>query len=109
MSSRPWGPLLATALMLLCAAASAAAQVPSGRVPRVGLLGVTSAAHGVHFPDLWRRAPSFVDKILRGAGPGAIPVEQASKFSLVLNLKSARALGLAIQHSLLVRADQVIE
>jgi putative ABC transport system substrate-binding protein len=66
-------------------------------------------AYGVHFPDLWRRAPYFVDRILKGASPATIPVEQASRFSLVLNLKSARALGLQIPHSLLLRADQVIE
>lgn len=66
-------------------------------------------AYGVHFPELWRRAPYFVDKILKGASPGAIPVEQASKFSLVLNLKSAKTLGLPAQPSLVLRADQVIE
>ena len=66
-------------------------------------------AYGVHFPDLWRRAPYFVDRILKGASPAVIPVEQASRFSLVLNLKGARALGLQIPHSLLLRADQVIE
>ena len=66
-------------------------------------------AYGVHFPELWRRASYFVDRILKGSKPGVIPVEQASKFSLVLNLKGARALGLPIQQSLVLRADQVIE
>ena len=66
-------------------------------------------AYGVHFPELWRRASYFVDRILKGASPGVIPVEQASKFSLVLNRKGAKALGLPLQQSLVLRADQVIE
>jgi putative ABC transport system substrate-binding protein len=57
----------------------------------------------------WRRAPYFVDKILRGAKPAAIPVEQASKFQLVINSRTARTLGLQLQQSLLLRVDQVIE
>ncbi len=66
-------------------------------------------AYGVSFPELWRRAPYFVDKILKGGKPATIPVEQASRFELVINLKTAKALGLTIPPSLLQRADQVIE
>ena len=66
-------------------------------------------AYGVNFPELWRRAPYFVDRILKGGKPATIPVEQASKFEFVFNLKTARTLGLPIQQSLLLRADQVIE
>lgn len=66
-------------------------------------------AYGVSFPDLWRRAPYFVDRILKGGTPATIPVEQASKFAMVLNLKTARSMGLPIAQSLLLRADQVIE
>jgi putative ABC transport system substrate-binding protein len=64
---------------------------------------------GPNYPALWRRSAEFVDKILRGAKPADIPVEQPTKFDLVLNLKTAKTLGLAIPESLLLRANAVIE
>ncbi|HEY5292415.1 MAG TPA: ABC transporter substrate-binding protein [Burkholderiales bacterium] len=64
--------------------------------------------YGVNFPELWRRAPLFVDKILKGGKPDTIPVERATQFALVVNLKTAKTLRLTIPQSLLVRADEVI-
>ena len=66
-------------------------------------------AYGVDFSEQFRRAAVFVDKILKGTKPRDIPVEQATKFIMIANLKTAKALGLEIPPTLLARADEVIE
>ena len=65
--------------------------------------------YGVNFAAMFRRAAAFVDKILKGARPSEIPVEQATKFNFVINLKTAKALGLDVPPMLLARADEVVE
>jgi len=64
---------------------------------------------GANYPDLFRRSADYVDKILRGAKPANIPVEQPTKFDLIVNLNTARALNIAIPSTLLALADEVIE
>ena len=84
------------------------------RLPVIGELRPMTEAGGVmsYGPnqiDMWKRAAIFVDKILKGANPADIPVERPTKFELLINLKSAKALGLPVPNTLLVAADEVIE
>jgi putative ABC transport system substrate-binding protein len=99
--------------MLLANAPALAALALKHRLPSCGWLDFAVAggllAYGVSFPDLFRRAATYVDKILKGAKPADLPVERATKFETILNLKTAKALGLDVPPILLARADEVIE
>jgi putative ABC transport system substrate-binding protein len=90
-----------------------AALAVKHRLPSIGPLELPASGglmgYGVNFSDSFRHAAAVVDKILKGAKPGDIPIEQATKFKFVLNLKAAKALGLDIPPTLLARPDEVIE
>jgi putative ABC transport system substrate-binding protein len=99
--------------MLIGNARAIAALALKGRIASCGFLDFAGAggtmAYGVNFPDMFRRAATLVDKILKGAKPADLPVEQATRFETILNLATAKAIGLTVPSSLLLRADQVIE
>jgi putative tryptophan/tyrosine transport system substrate-binding protein len=83
------------------------------RLPAIGFTGFADAGglmtNGVSLVDLWRRDAYFVDKLLKGANAASLPIEQPTKFELVLNVKTAKAIGVRIPQTLLARADKVIE
>src|SRR5262245_16651210 len=88
---------------------AASANLPTVYAPRDYVEDGGLIAYGVSIPDNFRRSASYVDKILKGAKPGDLPIEQPTKLRLVINLQAANALGLSIPPTLLSRADEVIE
>ncbi len=90
-----------------------AALATKHRFPSIGPLELAVSgglmAYGVNFPDMYRRAAVFVDKILKGAKPGDIPVEQVTKIQTIVNIRTAKSIGIEVPTSLLLRADEVIE
>jgi ABC-type uncharacterized transport system substrate-binding protein len=99
--------------MLIANARQVADLAAKHRLPTIGFREYADAggllAYAVNFPAIWRRAAVFVDKILKGAKPGELPIEQATRFEFVVNLKTAKALGLTIPPSVLARADEIIQ
>jgi putative tryptophan/tyrosine transport system substrate-binding protein len=85
------------------------ARMPTMHALRENVEAAGLMAYGPNLASLFRRSADYVDKILRGTKPGDIPVEQPTKFDLVINLTTAKALGLTIPESVLLRADEVIE
>ena len=85
------------------------ARLPDMHILREEVVAGGLLSYGASFPDLFRRAAELVDKVLRGTKPADIPVEQPTKFDLIINLTTAKALGLTIPESFLLRADEVIE
>jgi putative ABC transport system substrate-binding protein len=86
-----------------------AARLPTMHAEKAYVQSGGLMSYGPNFPDMFRRAAEMVDKILRGARPAEIPVEQPTRFDLVINLKTAKSLGLTVPPTLLVRADELIE
>jgi putative ABC transport system substrate-binding protein len=85
-----------------------AARLPAGYALRDHVVAGGLVSYGADLPANYRNAAKYVDKILKGAQPADLPVEQTTKFELVINLKTAKALGLTVPQSLLLRADEVI-
>jgi ABC-type uncharacterized transport system substrate-binding protein len=114
MAAKRVGALVIIEDATLIANAPALAQIalrqrlPSSGWPDYAVAGGL-LSYGINFPDAFRRAATFVDKILKGAKPSDLPVERSTKFATIVNLKTAKALGIEVSTSLLLRADEVIE
>jgi putative tryptophan/tyrosine transport system substrate-binding protein len=89
--------------------ATLGARLPTMNAAREFVEAGGLMSYGANFPDIFRRAADYVDKILRGAKPGSLPIEQPTKFDLVLNQTTAKTLGLRLPSMLIARVDEVIE
>jgi len=103
-----WGPVLGPRRREI-AEMAVKSRLPTIYRERESVEAGDLMAYGPNIPDLFRRAASYVDKVLKGAKPANLPVEQPTKFELVINMKTAKALGLTIPQSVLVRADELIQ
>jgi ABC-type uncharacterized transport system substrate-binding protein len=84
-------------------------RLPAAYPAREFVEGGGLMAYAVNYPDLYFRLATFADKVFKGAKPGDLPVEQPTKFELVINLATAKSLGLTVPQSLLLRADEVVQ
>jgi len=112
--TRPGGLVVLSSPFLLHARKRVADFAAKSRLPAISMFREFAdegglMAYGPNFIDMNRRVGTVIDRILKGAKPADVPVERPTKFELVINLKTAKALGLTIPQSLLVRADQIIE
>ena len=113
IETRPDAIAVTDDAVFIANAGTIAKVMANNRLPSVGFVNLAQVGgligYGVNFPDLWHRAAYFVDRILKGAKAADLPVQQPTKFHLVINLKTATALSLEIPLTLLARADEVIE
>ena len=113
IETRPDAIAVTDDAVFIANAGTIAKVMENNRLPSVGFVNLAQVGgligYGVNFPDLWHRAAYFVDRIFKGAKPADLPVQQPTKFQLVINQKTAKVLGIAIPPQLLARADEVIE
>jgi putative tryptophan/tyrosine transport system substrate-binding protein len=113
IETRPDAIAVTDDAVFIANAGTIAKVIANNRLPSVGFVNLAQAGgligYGVNFPDLWQRAAYFVDRILKGAKAADLPVQQPTKFHLVINLKTAKALSLDVPPTLLARADEAIE
>ena len=113
IETRPDAIAVTDDAVFIANAGTIAKVMTNNQLPSVGFVNLAQVGgligYGVNFPDLWHRAAYFVDRILKGAKPADLPVQQPTKFQLVINQKTAKVLGIAIPPTLLARADEVIE
>ena len=113
IETRPDAIAVTDDAVFIANAGTIANVMANNRLPSVGFVNLAQVGgligYGVNFPDLWHRAAYFVDRILKGAKPADLPVQQPTKFQLVINQETAKVLGIAIPPQLLARADEVIE